>query len=195
MEICTYLIKSSVHGSVALFLFLAAGFRFPSVLAATNFVRRSPCGQHLVSEKLARVGLGKGLETMAPVALEGGSVSELNTGSKLGFDSQSHLSSVLELKEWLVGRVGDDNDIVVDDLQVFPTQGGEIETFSGRPQRKAGAGGREGWDQGNQRMVQQRGSNCSLQGESPGSSWRGDKWLALGRVQKVFFMQSMRCSY
>ena len=57
---------------------------------------------------------------MAPVALEGGSVSELNTGmSKLGFESQSHLFlSVLELKEWLIGRVQDDNDIVVDDLQV-----------------------------------------------------------------------------
>ena len=37
---------------------------------------------------------------------------------------------MLELKEWLVGRVGDDNDIVVDDLQVSTTQGGEIETFS-----------------------------------------------------------------
>lgn len=40
---------------------------------------------------------------MAPVAIEGGSVSELNT--------------VLELKEWLYERVQDDNDIVVDDLQ------------------------------------------------------------------------------
>jgi len=40
---------------------------------------------------------------MAPVAIEGGSVSELNT--------------VLELKEWLYDRVQDDNDIVVDDLQ------------------------------------------------------------------------------
>ena len=27
------------------------------------------------------------------------------------------LSSVTELKEWLLGRVGDDNDIVIDDLQ------------------------------------------------------------------------------
>ena len=64
--------------------------------------------------------------TMAPVALEGGSVSELNTGmsKKLGFESQSHLLlSVLELKEWLIGRVQDDNDIVVDDLQVSPNLG------------------------------------------------------------------------
>ena len=40
---------------------------------------------------------------MAPSALEGGSISELNT--------------VTELREWLLGRVGDDNDIVIDDLQ------------------------------------------------------------------------------
>ena len=40
---------------------------------------------------------------MAPSATEGGSISELNT--------------VSELREWLFGRVGDDNDIVIDDLQ------------------------------------------------------------------------------
>jgi len=40
---------------------------------------------------------------MAPSALEGGSISELNT--------------ITELREWLLGRVGDDNDIVIDDLQ------------------------------------------------------------------------------
>ena len=55
---------------------------------------------------------------MAPVALEGGSVSELNTGmSKLGFGfGQSHLLfSVLELKEWLVGRVGEQEGVKVRD--------------------------------------------------------------------------------
>ena len=82
---------------------------------------------------------------MPPVALEGGSVSELNTGmSKLGFElGQSHpLLSVLELKEWLVGRVGDDNDIVVDDLQVSPNLGNSTQSlFQGRPQRKARVGG------------------------------------------------------
>ena len=40
---------------------------------------------------------------MAPSATEGGSIAELNT--------------ISELKEWLYGRVGDDNDIVIDDLQ------------------------------------------------------------------------------
>lgn len=40
---------------------------------------------------------------MAPMAVQTGSVSELNT--------------VTELEEWLIGRVGDDNDIVVDELQ------------------------------------------------------------------------------
>ena len=69
---------------------------------------------------------------MAPVALEGGSVSELNTGmsKKLGFESQLHLLlSVLELKEWLIGRVQDDNDIVVDDLQVSLNLGGYIQSL------------------------------------------------------------------
>ena len=92
-------------------------------------MRRSPCSaRHPFNEKLARVTT-KDLKTMAPVALEGGSVSELNTGmSKLGFGfGQSHLLlSVLELKEWLVGRVGDDNDIVVDDLQVSPNIGRKV---------------------------------------------------------------------
>jgi len=40
---------------------------------------------------------------MSPSATECGSIQELNT--------------VHELKEWLLGRVGDDNDIVIDDLQ------------------------------------------------------------------------------
>jgi len=40
---------------------------------------------------------------MAPSATECGSIQELNT--------------VHELKEWLIGRVGDENDIVIDDLQ------------------------------------------------------------------------------
>ena len=40
---------------------------------------------------------------MSPSATESGSIQELNT--------------VHELKEWLLGRVGDDNDIVIDDLQ------------------------------------------------------------------------------
>ena len=40
---------------------------------------------------------------MAPSATEAGSIQELNT--------------VHELQEWLFGRVGDDNDIVIDDLQ------------------------------------------------------------------------------
>merc|ERR1712233_9748 len=78
-----------------------------TVLVATNFERRSPCcGRHTVREKVASVTRKtwkKDLKVMAPVALEGGSVSELNT--------------VLELKEWLYGRVSDDNDVVVDDLQ------------------------------------------------------------------------------
>ena len=50
---------------------------------------------------------------MAPSALEGGSISELNT--------------VTELKEWLLGRVGDDNDIVIDDLQEEFAEQFEIE--------------------------------------------------------------------
>ena len=57
---------------------------------------------------------------MAPVAIDGGSVSELNTGG-IPLDyifNYTLLVSVLELKEWLYDRVQDDNDIVVDDLQV-----------------------------------------------------------------------------
>ena len=45
---------------------------------------------------------------MAPAAVQGGTISEL--------------TSVFELKEWLIGRVADDNDIVVDDLQVSQRQ-------------------------------------------------------------------------
>ena len=45
---------------------------------------------------------------MAPAAVQGGTISEL--------------TSVFELKEWLIGRVADDNDIVVDDLQVSQIQ-------------------------------------------------------------------------
>ena len=50
---------------------------------------------------------------MAPVANQGGNISELNT--------------VVELTEWLVGRVGDDDDIVVDDLQADHNERLELE--------------------------------------------------------------------
>ena len=50
---------------------------------------------------------------MAPSGTAGGSIEELST--------------VTELKEWLLGRVGDDNDIVIDDLQEDYAEQFEIE--------------------------------------------------------------------
>ena len=50
---------------------------------------------------------------MAPSATEGGSIAVLN--------------KVSELKEWLFGRVADDNDIVIDHLQEEYNEQHELE--------------------------------------------------------------------
>jgi len=64
---------------------------------------------------------------MAPSATESGSIQELNT--------------VHELKEWLLGRVGDDNDIVIDDLQEEFAEQYEIED------EKRGIRGTKEWNE------------------------------------------------
>ena len=163
-----------------------------------NFVRRSPCARHTRSARSLQLWperLAKGSKTMAPVALEGGSVSELNTGGKIAFDGQSHLlcQCLSSRSGWSVESEMTMTLWSMTSRYIHPTWGGEMKPFSGRPQCKAGAGGREGRDQGNQRLVQQRGSNRSLQGESPRSSWSWDKGLVLGRFQKVFFMWRIKC--
>jgi len=64
---------------------------------------------------------------MAPSGTVGGSIEELST--------------VTELKEWLLGRVGDDNDIVIDDLQEDYAEHFEIED------EKKGIRGNKEWSE------------------------------------------------
>jgi len=86
---------------------------------------------------------------MAPSATEGGSISELNT--------------VTELKEWLIGRVGDDNDIVIDDLQEDYAEQFEIED------EKRGIRGTKEWSENVTAIAKYEGKPKDL-----GPEWEWD---------------------
>lgn len=87
---------------------------------------------------------------MAPVATQGGTISELNT--------------VVELTEWLVGRVGDDNDIVVDDLQADHNEKLELEDErAGIKGTKVGSQGLPGYPAPG--VEHQRGGHRPVEGE------------------------------
>ena len=70
---------------------------------------------------------------MSPVKDAGGKIQELQT--------------VTELREWLLGRVGDDNDIVIDDLQEDFADQFELED------EKRGIKGTKEWKENVERMA------------------------------------------
>eukprot|EP00092_Neocalanus_flemingeri_P016786 GFUD01018155.1.p1 GENE.GFUD01018155.1~~GFUD01018155.1.p1 ORF type:complete len:540 (-),score=94.96 GFUD01018155.1:837-2456(-) len=87
---------------------------------------------------------------MAPSATEVGSIQELNT--------------VFELKEWLLGRVGDDNDIVIDDLQEEYAERYDLED------EKKGIRGTKAWSENNAAIAMYEGKPKDL---GPEWDWDG----------------------
>jgi len=91
---------------------------------------------------------------MAPVATQGGTISELNT--------------VVELTEWLVGRVGDDNDIVVDDLQADHNEKLELED------ERAGIKGTKAWSTNVAAIAQWKEKAKEVAETGPTKGWLWD---------------------
>ena len=88
------------------------------------------------------------------------------------------LCTVTELKEWLFGRVADDNDIVIDDLQEEFNEQFEIED------QKKGIKGPKQWKENVERMAVYDGRPKDLE-----EGWAGPGQAGLGYLDGHVYVQ------